>query len=118
MAKIVSDPACRLYVQSTQFVNVADSSPKLTIEPRMIADSVVRALETALAAHRDAVAGGPALVLGYGAIGRTVANALVDHFELSRPTIHVHDPLTAAQAAAQHEGFGFWNRAGPPFTQY
>ena len=118
MMKILGDPSCRSYAETTRFVNVAEAPPKLEVESRFIAQAVLRALQTALGPYRATVEQGETLLLGYGAIGRQVAHALVDWFDLPRSAVHVHDPSSDALAAAQRDGFGTWNRTASPFTRY
>lgn len=118
MRKVLGDAACRTFAQGTRFVDVATSKPKLDIESPFIGDSVLRALHTALGPHRDAVAAGPALLLGYGAIGRAVATALTDGLGIPRPALRVHDPAPDKQDDAARDGFGPWDAGGPPFTRF
>jgi hypothetical protein len=117
--KLLASAASRRYAESTRFVNVAEARPKLTIEPPLIADTVVEALLETLAARWEEIGAGPTLILGYGAIGRAVARALVDGGPAaSRSTLHVYDPDPAAADAAGRDGFDVWDRSPFSSVQY
>jgi len=109
MLKLRANPAAWDYAERNSLINVAEARPKLTIEPPFIATSIIRALLNEVANEQDFVAEGPILILGYGAIGRAVAEAIVRDLGVAPADVHVRDPSPTALARAQEEGFTAWD---------
>lgn len=107
--------AIRYYCGHVPVINVAESRPKKEVEPSFIADAVCAAtLESiaAMASAGDILRHAPRLlVMGYGAIGRAVAAALVQAFGLRRDSICVFDVDPEAQRRALEDGFCAWDRS-------
>lgn len=112
LIKIGENAALNAYAKTIPVVNVARSDPKLELESPWIAVAVRAALRFHLdrlanesplfAVRRDS----RCLVLGYGAIGRRVADLLRG---LARVT--VFDSDAARCRDARRDGFRIWNRA-------
>src|SRR6266513_1372617 len=112
LIKMEENAALNAYGKTIPIVNVARSQAKLELESPWIAVSV----RAALRFHLDALArksprfalrrDSRCLVLGYGAIGRRVADVLRG---LARVT--VFDSRPARRRQARRDGFRIWNRA-------
>ena len=107
--KIEGDAALREYRDTVRVMNVAQSSPKKTLEPPFIGRAVTRSLMERLAGDLDQLRRAPCLILGFGQIGQSVAAALVDE-GIPPSRIHVMDPSPDARATAAARGFPVWDR--------
>lgn len=96
-------------------VDVARSGPKKDIEPRYIAEAVARGTCRAIAAA-EPKEGDAILLLGYGAIGRAVAEALEAIEMAGRLQVWDIDPSRKAQAEA--DGWTWWERGGEATFDY
>jgi S-adenosylhomocysteine hydrolase len=95
LIKIEQNATLLRYAQGVTIVNVARSRPKLTLEPPFIGRAVCDALLRGIAKHSKGSLPGPALVLGYGTIGRRVAESLVKCLGFSPGMLYIHDPDAA-----------------------
>ena len=113
LIKLELDASLEAYIRDVPLVDVARSEPKARLESPWIGESVCRALRAGLA-DRPLAAGDECLVLGYGTIGRAVAETLAHDLEVPRRHIHVLDPVQHAQARAHADGHPQWvPRADP-----
>jgi hypothetical protein len=108
--------AIRYYCGHIPVINIAESRPKKEVEPEFIARAVcastlekINSLSRATGILR---VGARVLVLGYGAIGRAVASALVSQVGIARGDVCVLDVNAAAQHQALQDGFCGWDRTG------
>ncbi len=110
LIKIEESASLSLYSSRVPIINVARSVPKQTFEPPFIG----RAVCDSLFHHIDPfIATSPqlrCLVLGFGAIGRQVAEFLPRKIGFDRSQVHVYDPVAARQKAALGAGFSPWDR--------
>ena len=108
--KIEENAALRSFACTIPLINVARSIPKQTLEPpfigRAVCDSLYRHAEPFLNPSPQL----RCLVLGFGAIGRQVAEYLPAKVGLDRSQIHVHDCDNNRQRAAWEAGFSAWDR--------
>ena len=100
----------RTLLERLPVINVAESEPKKRIEPRLIARSVVDALEEALDRRLPLKPDDHWLILGYGSIGKAVTTELIDRFHHPPHRIHVFDPDPTRQAEAKDFGHPRWRR--------
>ena len=111
LIKIEESPALHWYASQIPIVNVARSVPKQTLEPpfigRAVCDSLIRHLEPNLHTSRLL----RCLILGFGAIGRQVAEFLPGKMGLDRSQVHVYDPDAGRQKTALEAGFSRWDRS-------
>ncbi len=109
LIKIEESAALRRRAKNLPIVNVARSKPKQTLEPPFIG----RAVCASLSRHLGSVPSGRqvrCLVLGFGAIGRQVAEFLPATLGCDRAQVHVHDQLGDRVVAATRAGFSHWDR--------
>lgn len=111
LIKMRASAAMRARARCLPLVDVAESTPKKTLEPPFIGVAVCVSLGRSLAGPLKGRALRSALVLGYGAIGEQVASYLSRHFGLTKAAIHVGDTDEARQAKAVRRGFSAWNPA-------
>jgi len=111
LIKIEENATLNSYALQIPLVNVARSVPKQTLEPpfigRAVCDSLYRHLEPLL----DTSLPLRCLILGFGAIGRQVAEFLPEKMGFDRGQVHVHDPDDSRQRAALEANFSFWDRS-------
>jgi S-adenosylhomocysteine hydrolase len=108
--KLRDDAAIKRYSEAVPVVNVAEARPKKNLETPFIGQAVCHALLTAIESRMDSIAGGPLLVLGFGAVGRAVAESLNTTAGIRRSRIYVADPAPAARRRARDAGFRVWRR--------
>lgn len=109
LIKLEERPSLGAFAARFPIVNVARSGPKMTLEPPFIGRAVCDYLAPDIKHLKDA----PdlrCLVLGYGAIGRQVAQFLPESLNIHRKRIHVHDPACSRQCEAAADGFSRWNQ--------
>ncbi|MCB9542904.1 MAG: hypothetical protein H6703_10695 [Myxococcales bacterium] len=97
-------------------VDVARSSPKKNIEPRYIAEAVARGTGRAIEAVASPKAGDAVLVMGYGAIGRAVAEAL-EAIGMG-DGLQVWDVRAECADEAHADGRRWWDRSGDATFDY
>lgn len=107
--KLQQNAALRHTAAQCPLVNVAQSVPKLTLEPPFIGHAVCEALYRKLGDGFRPLPGQRCLVLGYGAIGKEVAASLVQH-GYRRDRVHVYDTDKKKMAAIRREGYRLWAR--------
>ena len=110
MIKMELSADVRAYAQLTTLVDVARSTPKMTLEPPFIGLAVCAALQRKLANRFDGRSKGRCLILGFGAIGTQVARFLADSLGYQNEMIHVFDTEKARADAACAQGFSRWDR--------
>jgi S-adenosylhomocysteine hydrolase len=109
LIKIEESPALSSYASQIPIVNVARSLPKQTLEPPFIGRAVCDSLLQHIKPLLDTSTKLRCLVLGFGAIGRQVAEFLPEKMGIPRSQVHVHDPLSTRQNTALDEGFHRWD---------
>jgi len=110
LIKMEENAALEHYSSQIPTVNVARSVPKQTLEPPFIGRAVCNSLSRHFEPLRGIANRLRCLVLGFGAIGRQVAEFLRPELNCDRDRIHVYDPVRDRQAAASHAGFSCWDR--------
>jgi len=110
LIKIEENAALKSYARDVPIINVARSLPKKTLEPpfigRAVCDSLLQHIEPLLDRSRPP----RCLVLGFGAIGRQVAEFLPSRLDIDKRRVHVFDPSRSRRKAAAEEQFSLWNR--------
>lgn len=111
-----NDGAAMAYADRIPVINVAEAPPKLEIESAFIGGSIAGALLVQVDERRSFIREGPVLLLGFGAIGSAVAEALVHGVGIERSRIHVLDPAADARDRARSAGFvdGIRERSNDP----
>jgi len=107
--KMNQSAAMRAVGRDVPLVDVAQSSPKRTLEPPFVAMAVCASLKRTidrLAAGREF---GRILVSGYGAIGEQVATYLSAEFHVDKQRVFIHDPDDNRTALAARRGFSSWD---------
>ena len=107
LIKLELDATLAAYAERVRIIDVARSAPKSRWEAPWIGTSVCRALRAGLV-ERPLAAGDRCLVLGYGTIGREVANTLTRDLGVPPERLHVLDPEPGAEARASADGFPVW----------
>ena len=107
--KIEGDAALREYSETVRIMNVAQCTPKKTLESPFIGRAICDSLEAKLAGELDALRRAACLVLGFGQIGQSVAAALARQ-GIPRARIHIMDPDLNARRVAAERGFTVWDR--------
>jgi S-adenosylhomocysteine hydrolase len=100
-------------------IDVAQSPPKKNIEPRYIAEAVVRGTCRSIAADAEAKSNADdaaVLLLGYGAIGRAVAQALVAIGLAGH--LQVWDVDHKHENQVHTDGWTWWKRDGKTTFDY
>ena len=110
LIKIEESAALQCYSSRVPIVNVARSTPKRTLEPPFIGRAVCESLRKHLAQLPANSGSLRCLVLGYGAIGRQIAEFLPQAIGIARSRVHVHDSDAARQNAAVGAHFSRWCR--------
>jgi S-adenosylhomocysteine hydrolase len=108
LIKMEDNRALAQRARELRIVNVARSKPKTTLEPPFIGIAVKEALARRLGPVVTATRTSRCLVLGYGAIGRQVANFLASELECSRAAIYVFDVMDERMRTAVADGFRTW----------
>jgi S-adenosylhomocysteine hydrolase len=108
--KINADQALRHYCEQVTIKNVAESAPKKGIEGPLIGQAVCFSLSVSLAGRFVGARRPRCLVLGFGQIGRSVAESLATEHGFPPESVHVADPSAEAQAAAVARGYKVWDR--------
>lgn len=108
--KIRKDATLRHYARSIPIVNVAESAPKKELESPFIGESVCRSLIGLLKGRLRFAAKDKWLILGYGAIGENVAQALMRHFPVRAKNIYVGEPDPVKALLAKKAGHSLWSR--------
>jgi hypothetical protein len=108
--KVNESAVLRRCLQVLPVVNVAQSSPKQTLEPPFIGLAVCASLRQRLQSRARDFGKWRCLVLGFGAIGRQVAKFLHNNLGFARENIHAFDKDAAKLADARSDGFAIWNR--------
>lgn len=111
LIKMEKNAALHLYASQYPVVNVARSGPKLTLEPPFIGRAVCDSLFRHVIPLLDASKPLRCLVLGFGAIGRQVAEFIPSKMDFDRSNVHVYDPDDHRQRIALEAGYSPWNRS-------
>ena len=115
LIKIEESAALAACAARYPIVNVARSTPKMTLEPPFIGVAVCDALRRKLG---SALHIGPAdrcLILGYGAIGQQVAAFANEILGFPRDRVHVYDTDDGRVTSARAAGFQGWDRTDRTF---
>ncbi len=110
LIKIEENAALRFFASRIPIINVARSVPKKTLEPPFIGRAVCDSLYEHAAPFLAPAERLRCLVLGFGAIGRQIAEYLPERIGFDRSRVHVHDIDEGRQAAALQAGFPSWDR--------
>lgn len=108
--KIRESSAMRAVAQVVPLVDVAQSAPKVSLEPPFVAMAVCASLERTIRPMATGRNLRTALVLGYGSIGEQVATYLAAQFRIDKPLVFVHDPDPTRLELARRRGFSAWTR--------
>ena len=112
LIKLELDATLAAYAERVPLIDVARSASKTRWEAPWIGESVCRALRAGLV-ERPPAAGDRCLVLGYGTIGRAVANTLTRDLGVPPERLHVLDPEPGAEGRAVADGFQIWEPRAP-----
>jgi hypothetical protein len=107
--KIENNAALKYYSDNIPLVNVAKSKPKLTLEPPFIGYAVCKSLMARLEHTFIADSDKKCLILGYGAIGKQVADS-ISTLNIPKNNIYIYDNDPEKQKAAVQLGYQIWNR--------
>lgn len=110
LIKLKSSAPMRQFAKSVPIVNVAQSTPKRTLEPPFIGRAVCASLLRKLGDRFSSGHRGRCLILGFGAIGSQVARFAADYLSFERDLIHVFDPNPLRRREARDRGFSMWRR--------
>ena len=110
LIKIEESASLELCSRDFPIVNVARSVPKTVLEPPFIGVAVCDALRRGLGARLQVGPKDRCLVLGYGAIGRQVAEFANQILGFARKHVHVHDSVAKRMRQARADGFTPWSR--------
>jgi S-adenosylhomocysteine hydrolase len=110
LIKIEESAALEACAQEFPVVNVARSRPKATLEPLFIGVAVCDALRRSVGSALHVGPRDHCLVLGYGAIGRQVAEFAHQILGFPPDRVHVHDPAPERMHAVASDGFTPWAR--------
>ncbi len=110
LIKMKENAALGHYSSKIPIVNVARSVPKQALEPPFIGRAVCDSLFPHLEQLRGIGNRLRCLVLGFGAIGRQVAESLPPKLNCDPNRVHVYDPVRSRTAAASQAGFSRWHR--------
>ncbi len=111
LIKLEENAALRWTAKQVPIVNVARSTPKQNLEPPFIGISVCRALLGRIAPYTASRPRARCLVLGFGAIGRQVAECLCLQAGIARKDVHVFDLEPCRLIEAVRRGFAIWDRS-------
>ena len=106
LIKMEDSRALAQRARELRIVNVARSTPKVTLEPPFIGAAVTEALARRLAPRFAQTKKLSCLVLGYGVIGKQVAAFLAAELGFARASIYVSDVLDERMRQAEEDGFG------------
>lgn len=109
LIKMEDSRALAQRARELRIVNVARSTPKVTLEPPFIGAAVTEALARRLAPRFAQTKKLSCLVLGYGVIGKQVAAFLAAELGFARASIYVSDVLDERMRQAEEDGFRTWN---------
>jgi len=107
LIKIDENAALRHEAEQVPIINVAGSAPKKYLEPPFIAKAICHALMKKLADRYSAPHQQQCLVLGYGAIGRHVAQFIWKQLNFSLGHIRVYDPAFKGEHSCS---FPLWDK--------
>jgi len=110
LIKIEESAALEACSREFPIVNVARSAPKTTLEPPFIGAAVCDALRRRIGAALHVGPRDRCLVLGYGAIGRQVAEFAHSILGFPRERIHVHDTEGERVRTAVADGCRPWSK--------
>lgn len=97
---------------------MAESEPKKTLESPFIGEAVCRSLLTLLSGRLTLSAKDQYLILGFGAVGESVAEALLRHFKLKPKQLHISELDQAKRNRARRQGFSIWERNVDRLTRF
>lgn len=106
--KIRRSAAMRAVSQVVPLVDVAQSAPKISLEPPFVAMAVCASLERTIRPMATGRKLRSALVLGYGSIGEQVATYLAAQFHIDKALVFVHDTDPTRLELARRRGFSAW----------
>lgn len=110
ISRINGNPAVRAYCQQFPLVDVATSQPKTEIESKYISESVTSALFETSAATAFKKSSLVCLILGYGNIGKAIAQALVTKVNLQPSDIFIFDTDQKKMQQALQKGHKAWDK--------
>lgn len=108
--KIENDATLYHYAQSIPIINVAKSRPKTELESPHVADAIAKSLIQRLEHEHKITPADQVLILGFGPIGRNVAESLQTACSIRPDQIHIADPNVSAINAAIKAGYRTWSR--------
>ena len=108
--KIRKDATLRHYAKRIPIVNVAESGPKKKLESPFIGEAICRSLIGLLKGCVRFAAKDKCLVLGYGAVGESVTQALMRHFPVAARNIYIGEPDPAKAGLIKKAGHPLWCR--------
>jgi len=108
--KIEESAALAACAHRYPIINVAKSTPKMTLEPPFIGYAVCDALSRRLGPVFHVGAADHCLILGYGAIGAQVAKFANETLGFPRGRVHVFDTKRKRVAQARADGFTAWSK--------
>jgi hypothetical protein len=110
LIKMRTNSAMQRYAELAPLINVAESTPKTTIEAEFLARCICDRLVDSLVARGVQERRPRTLLLGYGAMGSSVASVLVRELGWPRERIHVLDTSETASGQAVADGLPLWDR--------
>lgn len=116
--KLNRDAAMRHAASLLPIVNVAESHPKKDWESPFIGDAVCRSLIQRLNRRLQLAPADKCLLLGFGAIGRAVADSLRTRFDLPPERLYVTDVNPQALSDARAQGHPIWERSLDPLVRF
>jgi hypothetical protein len=109
LIKIEESALLQCCARTLPIVNVARSRPKMTLEPPFIGRAICGALVRRVKSFPQCLSG-PALVLGFGAIGSRVAESLAGCMNGKRELVYVFDTDPVRRGQARANGYSIWDR--------
>ena len=92
-------------------INIAESEPKKKIEPSFITEDIIEAFQRKRDLLRDKInfkKDDKVLILGYGAIGASVADMINNNIQPDSKSIFVHDPSPEKMNSIKQNGYSLW----------